>query len=144
METGFEHLSRDARIRRLGELASKAITLLYLDEMTGKEQEARRMLEEKKTGGIPAKKMTALCVDSRMIVAFIKRVGPSSPKDITENLAMHRKTVYRRLKDLVTMDVVERIGTTRSVRYRIKSDGLVPNVPKNADRLLSNTERKSA
>lgn len=123
-------------MRRLGELCSKAVTLFLLDRTEAEEAAARAVLARRL--GEPGQRtdpVVPLSDDAKAIIAYLRRVGPASPADISQYTELSRTTVFRRLHDLGRMGVIRRTGNTRSVQY-----GLVSGVNTPADRVTVGAE----
>ena len=113
----YEHLSREERIRRIGEILAKGVHL-YLMAQRDKERsagvaEVAAKVEESGTDWI-----------TRAIVEFLKRVGWASPRDIRRHLDVAQRTCSRRLQALLASGVLESRGFTSGVQYRIRTTPL--------------------
>ena len=113
----YEHLSREERIRRIGEILAKGVHL-YLVAQREKERSAAvadvaAKVEESGTDWI-----------TRGIVEFLKRVDWASPRDIRGHLDVAQRTCTRRLQALLASGVLESRGFTTGVQYRIRTTPL--------------------
>ena len=57
--------------------------------------------------------------DAKAIMVFLKRVGNASPVEICRFINLSRTTVFRRLRELHRCGVIEKIGNTSAVKYKI-------------------------
>lgn len=119
MNPEFQCMSREARIRRIGQLLSKAVTLMLVSETETNEQMARRMLAKKYTENILSDSHIEVSDDAKAIMAFLKRIGTASPAEICQYTELSRTTVFRRLRELQQRGVIGKTGSTIAVRYRI-------------------------
>lgn len=109
----YEHLTREERIRRIGELLSKAVTLYVIKQK-----------EDARKAGVAqvAAKVEESGADwiTRGIVEFLKRVGWATPREIRLNLDVAQRTCTRRLQALLASGVLESRGFTSGAQYRIR------------------------
>ena len=117
MDPEYGQLSREARMRRVGELCSKAVTLFLLNRMETEEAAARSALDRRvspcphNATGMP------LPDDAKAIMDYLRRVGPASPAEICGYTELSRTTVTRRLNDLQRLGFISKAGRTTAVRY---------------------------
>ncbi|MBM4148952.1 MAG: hypothetical protein FJ224_07900 [Lentisphaerae bacterium] len=106
----YEHLSREERLRRIGELLSKGVTRML---------EAEKNAAQKAGEAAVAAKVEEAEGDwiTRGIVAYLKRVGPAMPADIRRGIALPKSTLFKRLKLLLAASVLTKTGYHRRVRY---------------------------
>jgi predicted HTH transcriptional regulator len=121
MITNYELLSRDARIQLLGHYCSKMVTLMHVAELEQQEIRARQAVETKGDGVTIKSQSSALTDDGKAIVQFLERVGAASPDDIRRYTGMSRMSVFRRLKELASAEILGKVGNGKSVRYRLVS-----------------------
>lgn len=109
-----EHLSPEERLRRIGELLSKGVTMLL---------EAERNAPQKAGEAAVAAKVEETERDdiTRAIVAFLKRVGWATPQKFCRALDVKRATCFRRLK--VGGGLLEKRRKTSGAQYRILVKG---------------------
>lgn len=129
-----EHLTREQRIGRIGELLSKAVTLMVAQEMAEMRCQGKQAIEQPMTSDIsvPGK---AYDDTSRKIIAYIMKFGSASPRDIQSHLAISKATVFRRFSQFENAGIVVRSGSTRAVRYCLVGRGvhsIEPNEPNRA------------
>jgi hypothetical protein len=79
MQHPYEHLSREQRIRRIGEILSKAVTL-YVMKQRDAERDAGVAKVAARIQETESDRIT------RDIVEFLKRVGWASPREIRDHL----------------------------------------------------------
>lgn len=116
MQTEYEDLSREARMRRLAELCSKAVSLFLLDRITAAEAKAHTGL----LGDSDSKKpdlAVSIPADAKAILVYLQRVGHASPDEISRHTELSHSTVTRRLRELLAQGRVIRTGKTKAVRY---------------------------
>lgn len=145
----IEHLTREQRVQRIGELLSKGITLMLMREAEEK-QALKPALALAGSNNAPDED-SGICDDSkhpiaedgaaRSILDYLKRVGQASPRDIQRGLNLPKSTVYRYLNRLIQANHVVGGGKTSAIRYRLTSplptsDG--PSEPRFAEPLGSN------
>lgn len=119
MEMDIEHMSRDARMWRIGHILSKGISLMLAKEMEEREALARNALAMQSGENHCEEQTTELCDDSKAIMDYLRRVGPSSPTNIWRYTGISRTTVFRRLKGMHSTGLLRKSGSTSAVRYAI-------------------------
>jgi hypothetical protein len=110
----YEHLSREERIRRIGEILAKGVTLLAIKQ----QEDARKagvaqvvvQVEQSETDWI-----------TRGIVEFLKRVGWASPREIRLHVDVTQRTCARHLQAMLVGGMLESRGLTSAVQYRIRT-----------------------
>ncbi len=126
MDSEFTILSREARMRRLGELCSKAITLFLADHTESGESAARSQMGEFPHHGVGKKSIeTIISDDAKSIIAYLRRVGASSPREICQYTELSRTTVFRRLRELGRSGIVIKTGHTSAAKYAIASPSAI-------------------
>jgi len=122
MRHPYEHLSREQRIRRIGEILSKAVTLYVM-----KKRDAER------AAGVAEVAATIQETDpdrvTRDIVEFLKRVGWASPREIRLRLDVSQRTCARRLRAMLAGGVLETRGLTTGTQYRIRAAAQASALP---------------
>lgn len=122
MDLEYAQLSRDARLNRIGELCSKAVTLYLLDQTESTEMHARQKLESQALNNYETTNLgIEMTEDTKDILMYVKRVGPASPTEICSQFELSRTTAFRRLKTLCKLGLVRKIGKTSSVQYVVTS-----------------------
>ncbi|MDD5677090.1 MAG: MarR family transcriptional regulator [Kiritimatiellae bacterium] len=119
MEMDLEHMSRDARMWRIGHILSKGISLMLAKEMEEREALARNALATQFGENNRERQTTSLCDDSKAILDYLRRVGPASPTNIWRYTGISRTTVFRRLKGMHSAGLLRKSGSTSAVRYAI-------------------------
>ena len=105
MQHPYEHLSREQRIRRIGEILSKAVTLYVM-----KQRDAERDAGVAEVAArIQETEPDRITCD---IVEFLKRVGWASPREIRDHLDVTQRTCARRLRAMMASGVLESRGLT--------------------------------
>ncbi|MDD5677008.1 MAG: helix-turn-helix domain-containing protein [Kiritimatiellae bacterium] len=117
MEMDVEHMSRDARMWRIGHILSKGISLMLAKEMEEREALARNALATQFGENNREGQTTNLCDDSKAILDYLRRVGPASPTNIWRYTGISRTTVFRRLKELTKVGLLQKTGRDKSVQY---------------------------
>lgn len=116
-----DHMTRAERIARIGELLAKGVTLMLAREARDKaESKSVEVLEQSSK---PAK--TAFCTEhatpeneaETAILAYLRRVGSASPRDIQQALDLSKATAFRRLQRMTKTGLVVRSGQTSAIRY---------------------------
>ena len=110
-------LTREERIKRLGELLAKGITIMVLREA-----------EEKRKANFNPAATAALQQAERVvdgddtpsaIIRYIERIGSASPRDVQRGLDLPKTTAFRQLDRLNKAGIISRIGKTAAVRYQL-------------------------
>lgn len=108
----YDYMTHAQRMRRLGELCAKAVTLHVLAEREAgrKAQEAvvATTVEQEEPDWI-----------TRGVVKYMKRCGWVSPREMLRYLEVTRTTLFRRLRDLRERGMVESRGNGRGIKYRL-------------------------
>lgn len=103
------------RLRRIGELLASAIV---------RGSALLAPADESNTTAPRLEGPENLAVDEaeRSIIAYLKRGGSASPRDLELGLGLTRLVVQRRLARLRGLAVIWRTGERRSVRYSLRTD----------------------
>jgi DNA-binding transcriptional ArsR family regulator len=121
------HLTYAERVQRIGQLLSKGITLLLLDEA-----------EQKRTGTFSREAHSQESEleepigpqitdeTQREIFEYVRRVGKASPREIQRALEISKATVFRKLAQLTQAKLIIRLGKTTAIRYKLAADGRSP------------------
>lgn len=131
-----EHLSREERIQRIGELLSKGVTLMLIREAELKRSSQVAATSASGNGSadeppaVPSPEHQVAGDDdtARSILDFLRRVGQASPRDIQRNLDLPKSTLYRHLIRLVQSSLVVGTGKTSAIRYRLAEPSNVSEV----------------
>jgi len=121
-----EYLTYSERITRIGQLLSKGITLLLMEE----DEEKRRAASVHKGNASPDRRDRENRVEQsrfgeisddteRQILEYLNRVGKASPRDIQRALEIPKPTAFRKLARLAQIQLVVRSGKTTAIRYRL-------------------------
>ena len=140
MEMDIEHMSRDARMWRIGHILSRGISLMLAKKIAEQEALARNALATQSGENNCEGQTTELCDDSKAIMDYLRRVGPASPTNIWHYTGISRTTVFRRLKGMHSAGLLRKSGSTSAVRYAInKATGKEtrPSVGKESTVLIS-------
>jgi hypothetical protein len=126
-----EHLSYRERIERIGQLLSKGITLLLLDEA---EEKRRGVTESSSDGGGNAPTVDVFAPKftddvERAIYDYVSRVRSASPRDIMRALELSKATTFRKLASLMMANLLVRSGKTAAIRYQLAPAGSAPSQP---------------
>jgi hypothetical protein len=130
-----EHLSYAERIARIGQLLSKGITLLLLDEA---EEKRRGLAPDANSGSVTGANdattgdacMPKIADDGeRAIYEYLFRVHSASPRDIMRALELSKATTFRKLASLMMANLVVRSGKTSAIRYQVAPVGSAPSQP---------------
>lgn len=120
-----EHLSYAERIARIGQLLSKGITLLLLDEAEEKRRGVAAGANSGSAAGVngsPKENDFVPNVDDdveRAIYEYLMRVHSASPRDIMRGLELSKATAFRKLAHLCEANLITRSGKTAAIRYRL-------------------------
>ena len=93
-----------------------------------------RMIQEMKHSGNPGpefeEKGPYFCVTLRTkprmtfyleeIYRTLRSKGPLSSSEISKEMGIHQNTAIKRLKELIDLDTVEKIGSGKITKYRVK------------------------
>lgn len=121
----YESLSREERIRRIGAILGKAVTLRLERERAAREgtgeaspesEEARPSGHELSTPDAPAEPLTA---DEATLLRKAATLGHLCPREAAVFLGNSRTTVYRRLLHLERSGWVVRHGQGKASRYHL-------------------------
>ena len=123
MITGYEQLSRNARISLLGHYLSKMVTLMHAAELEEKELKARRLVDGKSETMAENILPAELSTDSQTIVAYLKKVGSASAREINRYGGIPRSSMFRKLRELTETGVIGKTGVGKHVRYRLVDYG---------------------
>lgn len=120
-------LSRQERIRRIGQLLSKGITLLLAredDQKQAVDPEPISSPKEASQVGRNGNGQADLATDEteRAILDYLEKIEIASPREIQRYLDLSKATTYRKLNRLVSAQFLTRSGSTTSVRYRLAPD----------------------
>jgi DNA-binding Lrp family transcriptional regulator len=119
----YAHLSRAERIRRIGEILAKGVTLLAIKQQqkdhAAAVAEVAAEVEQSESDWI-----------TRGIVEFLKRVGWASPRDIYRHLDVPPRTGARRLHALLASGILERRGLTSAAQYGLRAAPLQDPAPR--------------
>lgn len=110
----YAHLTREERIRRIGEILSKGVTLYVLKQ----QEETRKAGVDQVVAKVEQSDADWI---TRGIVEFLKRVGWASPRDIRCHLDVAQRTCTRRLRAMLGAGTLETRGFTTGVQYRIRA-----------------------
>ena len=133
MDVEYAQLSRDARLHRIGELCSKAVTLYLLDQTESTEMQARQNLELQAHNNNETTNLgIVLTEDTKDILRYLRRVGAASPAEICAQFELSRTTTFRRLRTLCNYGLIRKTGKTSSVLYAVTS-----TLPENTHREIT-------
>jgi len=110
---------------QIGHLLSKGISLMLSRQMQEREAAARSALKRLALEGDITEQAAGscapseLCDDSKAIVAYLKRVGPSMPVEIQRYAGIAKTTAFRRLRELQEAGIVRKTGSRKKVRYGV-------------------------
>lgn len=115
-------LTRAERMKRIGELLAKGITILLVREAQEKEDQKRFTSSPQQS---PSSRSVTDCQQASVedgtgaaVLAYLQRVGSASPRDVQRALSLSKATAFRRLNELLQIGEVLRFGKTTAVRYR--------------------------
>ena len=120
-----EYLTYDERIARIGQLLSKGITLLLLDEAEERRRGLTSDANPSATAGVNGESKKATLAPQiaddveRSIYEFLTRVHSASPRDIMRGLELSKATAFRKLAHLCAANLISRSGNTSAIRYRL-------------------------
>jgi len=123
MISSYDQLSRSSRISLLGHYLSKMVTLMHAAELEEKELKARRSAEGKNEIVSENTMPAALSQDSNTIVAYLKKVGSASAREINRYGGIPRSSMFRKLHELTQAGVIGKTGVGKHVRYRLMDSG---------------------
>jgi len=108
----YEYLTREERIRRIGEILAKGIALMHAAQA----EAARKAAEAPVVGKVEQEERDWII---RAMVDYMKKSGWSTPREMVLNLDVKRTTLFRRLQDLRKRGLIESRGNTRGTQYRL-------------------------
>lgn len=120
-----EHMTREERISRVGEILAKGVALMLWREKESAAACQAKAADSTINGQRAAAEMkTEMQLDSieRKIVEYLERVQFASPRDIQRSLSLPKTTVFRKLKRLSQACILDRSGKTSAIRYRLGAD----------------------
>ena len=112
-----EHLTRDERIQRIGQLLAKGATLLLIREAEEKhlEQTLNQGRASEKPSALSQEQAGAPSVaqpnsDERRILDYLARAGKAAPREMQCALEFSKATLFRRLTRLLECGWVIRVS----------------------------------
>jgi len=132
---GFtDHLTREERIQRIGQLLAKGISLLLAREA----EERRLAISQVSTAAADqpaphfqdqhgAGSTNGLDDDERKILEYLRRMKTASPRNMQSYLELSKATLYRKLRQLLDANLVTASGKTTGIRYRWAGPAEVPS-----------------
>lgn len=123
---GFtDHLTREERIQRIGELLAKSISLLLAREA----EERRLAVSQVPTAAADqpaphsqdqhgADRANGFDGDERKLLEYLRRIKTTSPRNMQSYLELSKATLYRKLRRLLDAKLVTASGKTTAIRYR--------------------------
>lgn len=123
-------ISREERIRRVGEILSMGVTLMRINESKKelavshlKTREARLIFigssqTSASSSRIPVPEGVSQDL-AQNIVEFLESVGEATPQELQNRFSLTRSKTYRVLKSLRESGQVKNFGNTRSIKYQL-------------------------
>ena len=111
-----EYLSREARIKRIGEILAKGVALMHSQNRSDGYQPIRNFPHplnnnhEKFDSPPKLADITESSPENLVVLNFIRQRREVSPKDIQDFLSCSRSTVFRKLKSLQKSGLVDKNG----------------------------------
>jgi hypothetical protein len=116
-----EYLNREDRLRRIGELLAKGVTLLCLREAAEVRAGANAVTNTTRSHPVRRDSEIPQIEDpaQNQILTYLSNVGDASPRDIQRSLCIPKATAFRKLTKLLQLGLLARSGSTSAMRYRL-------------------------
>ena len=103
-----DYFTRSERIKRLGELLAKGITLMVFRE--AEEKRKANFIPSATAAVLQAERIVGCDETPSAIIRYIERIGSASPRDVQRGLDLPKTTAFRHLDRLTKAGIISRTG----------------------------------